>query len=62
MEKKYEPVKKVVAEQNFCCGFKRCPVVSVFEDGSALIIDGDQRIEFTPEQLTGLRALLVRAL
>lgn len=54
----YTPVKKVVAEENFCCGFKRCPVIKVYEDGSMETVDGDQRIEYTPDQAQRLLALL----
>jgi hypothetical protein len=56
----YTPVKKVVAEENFCCGYKRCPVVKIYEDGSALMEDDGNRIEFTPEQLMRLRELLTK--
>ncbi len=54
----YQPVKNVVAEENFCCGFKRCPVVRVYEDGSVDMTDDGQRIEYTPDQAQRLLCLL----
>ena len=54
----YQPTKNVIAEQSFCCGYKKCPVVRVYEDGSVDTTDGDQRIEYTPEQAKSLMALL----
>jgi hypothetical protein len=54
----YKPIKNVVAEENFCCGFKRCPVIRVYEDGSVDTTDGDQRIEYTPEQAKRLLVML----
>lgn len=57
----YKPTKAVVAEENFCCGARRCPIVKVYEDGSVETVDGDQKIEYTPEQAKGLLALLQKA-
>ena len=57
-EKKYEPVKSVIAEETFCCGFKRCPSAKVYEDGSMDLDDDGQHIEFTSDQAKALKALL----
>jgi len=54
----YKPVKAVIDEANFCCGYKKCPVVRLYEDGSATVDDNDQHIEFTADQMAGLRAML----
>lgn len=45
---------------NICCGRRRCAVVTVFDDGSLVTVDGDQRIEYTPEQAEALRQLLTK--
>jgi hypothetical protein len=43
---------------DMCCGSRRCPVVTLYSDGSLVMTDGDQRIEFTPEQVADLRHLI----
>lgn len=43
-------VVKVVDMANMCCGRRRCPIVTKYEDGSLLVEDDGKRIEFTPEQ------------
>lgn len=35
---------KVVHEETMCCGYKRCPTVRVFEDGSAELTDDDPEV------------------
>jgi hypothetical protein len=35
--------KKVIHEETMCCGYKRCPTVRVFSDGSIEIADDDAR-------------------
>lgn len=56
-----EPRKPTYSE-TICCGYKRCPTVSMFEDGSLSISDqiagAFVRIEFSPAQATRLRELL----
>ena len=32
---------KVVHEETMCCGYKKCPTVRVFEDGSVELLDND---------------------
>jgi len=61
-EEKYEPVKKVVDEIEMCCGWKRCPRVRVYEDGSVDMTDDDQRIEFNPDQARGLLDMLKKSI
>lgn len=34
----------VVHEEQMCCGYKKCPVVRVFEDGSVELTDDDTEI------------------
>jgi hypothetical protein len=49
-----------------CCGYKRCPAVSVFEDGSVELSDDDQEfgsvgtIKLRPEAANRLVELLTR--
>lgn len=47
---------------DLCCGGRRCPVVTLFSDGTLTTTDGDQKIEYTPEQVVRLRALLIGTL
>ena len=32
---------KLIHEETMCCGFKRCPVVKIFDDGSIELSDDD---------------------
>jgi len=32
---------KMVHTEEMCCGYKKCPTVKVFEDGSAELTDND---------------------
>lgn len=34
-------MREVVHEETICCGFKRCPVIRVFNDGSMELSDDD---------------------
>lgn len=36
--------KKVHEETLRCCGYKKCPIVTVFDDGSAELTDDDAEI------------------
>jgi len=36
---------KLIHQETMCCGFKRCPVVKVFDDGSIEISDDDTEID-----------------
>jgi hypothetical protein len=52
--------KKVHEERLPCCGFRRCPAVEVFDDGSAVLTDDDTEngsvgtIKLRPEQFARL--------
>ena len=35
---------KVVHEETMCCGFKKCPTVRVYSDGSVELTDNDAEI------------------
>ena len=52
----------VIETLDLCCGGRRCPVVTLYSDGTLGIVDGDQRVEFTPEQVVKVRALLIATL
>lgn len=51
---------KPIHQETMCCGFKKCPTVSVFEDGSMEITDNDVEagsvgtIKLRPEQVDRL--------
>lgn len=51
---------KIVHQETMCCGYRKCPTVSVFEDGSMEIADNDQEkgsvgtIKLEPEQVARL--------
>ena len=55
--------KRVHEERLPCCNYKRCPVVEVFDDGSAILTDDDidggsvGTIKLRPEQVERLAAL-----
>lgn len=51
---------ELVAEDNMCCGHKRCPVARIFDDGSVVLEDDDTgaRISLDPEQADRVEALL----
>ena len=49
---------RLVHEETMCCGYKRCPRVQLFEDGSMVLDDEGQVIRLTPEQRGRLRELL----
>jgi hypothetical protein len=56
--------KREVHRETMCCGYKRCPEVVVFDDGSAEITDDDPAIgsvgtiKLRPEVAQRLAALL----
>lgn len=35
---------KLIHQETMCCGYKRCPTVEVFDDGSIVISDDDAEI------------------
>lgn len=51
---------KQIHQETMCCGYKKCPTVSVFEDGSMEITDNDAEIgsigtiKLRPEQVDRL--------
>lgn len=36
---------KVIHQETICCGYKRCPTVTKFDDGSMTISDDDEENE-----------------
>ena len=54
------PELEPIAEETFCCGYKRCPTARKFADGSLEIEDEGQTIRFTREQVEGLADFLAR--
>lgn len=35
---------KQIHQETMCCGYKRCPTVTIFDDGSMTISDDDSEI------------------
>jgi len=58
------PGPRLTHEETMCCGYKKCPTVRKFDDGSLELTDDDAEggssgtIKFSPEQARRLRALL----
>ncbi len=55
--------RSIVHQETICCGFKRCPTVTEWSDGSIDIDDNDgggrtQHVAFNPDQAAALRTLL----
>jgi hypothetical protein len=54
----------LVHEETMCCGYKKCPTVRQFADGSVEVTDDDPEsgsvgtVRFRPEQARRLAALL----
>lgn len=54
----------VIHQETMCCGYRRCPVVKVFDDGSVEISDDDTEIgsvgtiKIRPESVDRLLELL----
>ena len=38
-------MKKIVHEETMCCGYKKCPVVRLHDDGSVELSDDDAETE-----------------
>lgn len=55
---------KLIHQETMCCGYKRCPTVEVFDDGSVTLSDDDTEIgsvgtvKLRPEAAERLRAVL----
>lgn len=55
--------EKVIHQETMCCGYKKCPSVKVFADGSMELRDDDAEvgsvgiIKLRPEQVERLVAL-----
>lgn len=53
----------VIHQETMCCGYKRCPTVKVFDDGSMELTDNDAQsgsvgtIKLAPEQVARLLEL-----
>ena len=51
-------------QETLCCGFKKCPTVTVFQDGSVELTDDDEKegsvgtIKLRPEAAARLQELL----
>lgn len=54
----HTPEKEPIETLDMCCGYKRCPIVTLYSDGSLSTVDGDQHIDYTPEQVAALRHLI----
>jgi hypothetical protein len=58
---------KVIHQETMCCGHKKCPTVTVFEDGSMEITDNDAEkgsvgtIKLASEQVARLTELAKNA-
>jgi hypothetical protein len=58
---------RLVHEETMCCGYKKCPTVRQFDDGSAEITDDDAEggsvgtVKLRPEQARRLGELLARS-
>jgi hypothetical protein len=35
---------KTIHEEKMCCGYKKCPTIKIFEDGSVELADDDPEI------------------
>jgi hypothetical protein len=57
-----EVTRTPVETLDFCCGGRRCPTVTLFSDGTLTTTDGDQKIEYTAEQVVRLRSMLIGTL
>lgn len=57
---------KVIHTETMCCGYKKCPTIKVFEDGSIEISDDDPDIGSTgcikirPEAVHRLEEILAK--
>jgi len=55
---------KTLHEETMCCGYKRCPTIRVFEDGSVEITDNDPEagsvgtVKLRPEAAARLHEVL----
>lgn len=58
--------KREVHRETMCCGYKKCPEIVLFEDGSAELTDNDAEIgsvgtiKLRPEVADRLASLLVK--
>lgn len=55
---------KVIHQETMCCGYRKCPVIKLFDDGSIELSDNDPEIgsvgtiKIRPESATRLLELL----
>lgn len=58
---------KVIHEETMCCGYKKCPIVKVYDDGSVELVDNDPEtgsvgtIRLRPESAGRLAELIASA-
>lgn len=51
---------RVIHQETMCCGYRKCPTIKLFDDGSAELSDNDVEsgsvgtIRLTPEQIARL--------
>lgn len=56
--------RAIIHEETMCCGYKKCPTLKVFADGSAELTDDDKEtgsvgtIKLAPEQAARFVELL----
>ncbi len=59
-------MSKIVHKETFCCGYKKCPEATIFEDGSVELTDNDAEIgsvgtvKLRPEAAARLVELLTK--
>ena len=57
-------MRKLIHKETMCCGYKKCPTVQVFDDGSVELTDDDSEIgsvgtiKLRPEQVARIVELL----
>jgi hypothetical protein len=58
------PMPRVIHQETMCCGYRRCPEIKIFDDGSVELSDDDVEkgsigtIKLTPEAATRLIELI----
>jgi hypothetical protein len=58
---------KTIHEETMCCGYRRCPTVKIFDDGSVELTDDDAEagsvgtIKLRPESAKRLAELIQQA-
>ena len=58
---------KMIYDETMCCGFKRCPTIKIFDDGSVELSDDDAEtgsvgvIKLRPEHLDRIVEIRTKA-